>query len=256
MKFLVPMTGNGSRFIGTEFKKLKPLNKVDGKSMIEWVRTLVPDDIETIFICREDHLNKFPEIEKIIKKLPGKNKIYIKRNWKKLGPAFEILNCELIDDDDEVIVSYCDYFMIWDYKKFYKTLKQLKPDGAIPCYSGFHPHLLNKDNYYASCKTTNKDFLIEIREKHQFSDNKMQEMYSPGIYYFKSGQLMKHYIKEMISNNDNINGEYYLSLPYQYMKKDGLNIWCPKIVDYFCQWGTPNDLREYIYWNNILGKWK
>ncbi len=32
-------------------------------------------------------------------------------------------------------------------------------DGAIPCYTGFHPHLMIEKNYYASCLTDEKDNL-------------------------------------------------------------------------------------------------
>ena len=67
---------------------------------------------------------------------------------------------------------------------------------------------------------------------------------------------MEHYVNQMIDNKDHINSEYYLSLPYNYMVKDGLKVWCPNHVKYFCQWGTPHDLEEYLYWNKCIEGWK
>ena len=68
------------------------------------------------------------------------------------------------------------------------------------------------------------------------------------MYYFKSGAIMKKYCQKMMDIDDNIQGEYYASLPYNYLVKDGLKVWCPTNVSHFCQWGTPEDLNEYLFW--------
>ena len=62
---------------------------------------------------------------------------------------------------------------------------------------------------------------------------------------------MEHYINQMIDSKDHINSEYYLSLPYNYMVKDGLKVWCPNDVKYFCQWGTPHDLENICIGINV-----
>ena len=68
-----------------------------------------------------------------------------------------------INDDDEIIVSYCDYGTKWDYNEFKKEVKKYNLDGAIPSYINFHPHMLGSDNY-AFIKEENKNF-IAIQEK-------------------------------------------------------------------------------------------
>ena len=56
-----------------------------------------------------------------------------------------------------------------------------------------------------------------------------------------------------------INGEAYISTPYEEMIKDGLKINYFKI-DYFFQWGTPEDYNEFLYSldevNNVSDKKK
>ena len=49
-----------------------------------------------------------------------------------------------------------------------------------------------------------------------------------------------------------LNGEFYASLPYNFMVQDGLKVWVPTNVDYFCQWGTPEDMREFVYWTDLI----
>ena len=56
----------------------------------------------------------------------------------------------------------------------------------------------------------------------------------------------------MMEANDHINGEYYASLPFNYMVDDGLKVWCPINVPFFCQWGTPEDLNESLFWINLV----
>ena len=99
---------------------------------------------------------------------------------------------------------------------------------------------------YATCETNKKGDLLKIREKYQINKDKMQDLQSPGLYYFKSGDILKRYCKEMTKAKDSIRGEYYMSLPFNYLVKDGLRVWCPEVIEYFCQWGTPEDLEEYF----------
>lgn len=155
--------------------------------------------------------------------------------------------------EDGFIINYCDFYMTWDFWAFAKEAKVRNCDGAVPCYTGFHPHLLPQNNFYASCLTDEEDNLIEIREKYSFEKDKTKAKHSPGIYYFKNGGIMEKYCQILTEHEEcAINGEYYASLPYNFMVRDGLKVWVPTNVDYFCQWGTPEDLREFVYWTDLL----
>ena len=72
-----------------------------------------------------------------------------------------------------------------------------------------------------------------------------------GTYHFSKGIYIKNYFPKLIQENINIKGEYYCSLVYNLMAKDNLNIGIYEI-EHFMQWGTPEDLEEYISWSNIF----
>ena len=116
------------------------------------------------------------------------------------GPVHAVsLIYSKIDDEKEVIVSYCDYGTDWDYMGFLKDCRDRNADGAIACYRGFHPHMLGNDNY-AFLKET-KDgsrCMSAIQEKQPFTSNKMSEYASNGTYYFKSGAILKKYFSKGI----------------------------------------------------------
>lgn len=254
MQIIIPMTGNGSRFREAGYSELKPFIKIHGKPLIEWVVKMFAGDEDKItFICRDEHLEGNNNYLKLLEQICPKAKIFIIKNWKKKGPVYDILKArEFIDDNLPVIVSYCDYYMLWNYHLFKKDVIELNCDGSVPCYSGFHPHLIPKANLYASCKVDSYDYLIEIKEKFSWEKEKTKARHSPGLYYFKSGSLMKYYFEHIIKINDSHCGEYYASLPFNYLVEDGLKVWCPTNINYFCQWGTPKDLEEYIFWTKFV----
>jgi len=250
MQLVIPMSGLGSRFSAAGYEKVKPLIEVFDKPMIEWVLKAFPED-DVIFICRNDHIEDTNMVSVLNRIAPNASTVAIPGHKK--GPVYAIsLAFEHIDDDRPVLISYCDYYMLWDYAAFKRGLIDRDCDGAIPCYTGFHPNLIPKDNLYASCRIDDEDNLIEIREKHSFSEDKIQSLHSPGVYYFRSGSLMKKYCQLLLDEGPALNGEYYNSLVYNRMVEDGLKVWTPANVSFFCQWGTPHDLQEFEFWVNTI----
>lgn len=253
MKIIVPMTGYGSRFVMAGYKDLKPFIKVQGKPIIEWiVKGIYPNETNFIFICRKEHLDNDKTMKERLLKIAPTAEIFEVGEWIKKGPVFDVLRAsEKIDDNEPCIINYCDFYMTWDWNKFKSDVINRECDGAVPCYTGFHPHLLREKNYYASCLTDENDDLIEIREKYSFEKDKTKAKHSPGVYYFKTGLILKKYCQKLVNSDQSINGEYYASLPYNFMVKDGLKVWIPSNVDKFCQWGTPEDMKEYLFWTEV-----
>lgn len=255
IQVVIPMTGYGSRFAKAGYKNLKPFIKVAGKSMIEWIVSMYDQDsTEFIFICRSAHLVDDEDF-KILNSIAKCVKVAPIGWWKKLGPVNDFCrayNEGAIDKSLPTIVNYCDFFCLWNSKSFIKECLERDVDGSIPCYTGFHPHLIPKKNLYASCKINSDQYLEEIREKFSFEKDKTLAHHSPGIYYFKSGEVAYHYSNELIKANDSLNGEFYTSLVYNYLVKDNKRVWCPDNIRFFCQWGTPEDLEEFNMWMNIL----
>lgn len=281
MNIFIPMTGYGSRFVAAGYRELKPFIPVMGKPVIEWiVKGMYPESVHFIFVCRGEHLQKDPSMKDKLLALAPTADIVTIEDWVKKGPVYDVLrayralcasnenNAEDGSDgvkieenaasagfqrEDGCIINYCDFYMTWDFQAFAKEAKTRNCDGAVPCYTGFHPNLLPQKNFYASCLTDGEDNLIEIREKYSFEKDKTKAKHSPGVYYFRDGAVMEKYCQILTEHEEcAINGEYYASLPYNFMVRDGLKVWVPTDVPYFCQWGTPEDMREFVYWTDLL----
>ena len=257
MNIIIPMTGYGSRFVAAGYKVLKPLIRVQGMPIIEWiVRGMYPGENNFTFICREEHLNTIPDLEATLRRIAPEGQIVALGDWVKKGPVYDVLRAsDRIKNDEPCIVNYCDFYQDWDYDSFCKAALGRGCDGAVPCYSGFHPNLIPIKNLYASCLTDEQDNLIEIREKYSFESDKTKSRHSPGVYYFRTGEILKTYFKRQIDDGLALNGEHYASLPYQFMVQDGLKVWCPVVLRYFCQWGTPEDLKDYLFWTEYTRRY-
>lgn len=248
MHIIIPMSGTGQRFIKAGYKTPKPLIKVDDKPMIEHVVNLFPGETKITFICNKDHLATTNMANILQNIAPTASIIEIEPHKK--GPVYAVAQMfENIDDHEEVIVNYCDFSTLWNYQDFLKAVRSNNADGAIPAYRNFHPHMLGATNY-AFIKEENKWFQA-IKEKEPFTDNRMQEFASNGTYYFKKGSYVKKYFSELMNQDINLKGEYYVSLVYNLMHHDDLKTYIYE-VDYMLQWGTPQDLQEYQKWSDCF----
>ena len=251
MKIIIPMSGIGKRFIDAGYNEPKPLIIVEGKPIIEHIVNLFSSEDDFVFICNDLHLRE-TNMKEILLSIVPNCKIYEVPVDNRRGPVDAVMQVsekEINDNDKDIIISYCDYGTEWNYLKFKNEIKKFNLDGCIACYKGFHPHMLNGDNY-AFVKEDDKNFL-EIQEKKSYTDNKMNEYASNGTYYFKSGSIIKKYFQELIDKNIEINGEFYVSMVYNLMKHDNLKIRVFEITK-MLQWGTPKDLEEYLNWSNYF----
>ncbi len=247
------MSGQGARFKAAGYALPKPLILVNGKPVLEWVVKMFPGEHDFLFICRDEHMKPF-NLESYIHSIcPRAAILPIKPH--KLGPVYAALCAEeLVVKEQPVLLSYCDYFMNWNFNDFLNTVNASGEDGNVICYTGFHPHLLHPKNFYAGCKVDERMRLIEIREKYSYEEDKTKGYHSVGAYYFKSGNLMLKYFKKAMQENVSLNGEFYVSMVYNLLLRDKLNVGVYSHVPHFCQWGTPEDLQEYFYWSEIFTK--
>lgn len=248
MHIIVPMSGIGNRFIEAGYSEPKPLIVIDGKPIIEHVCDLFPGETKFTFICNSKHLAETNMREILLRIKPDANIVEIPNH--KLGPVYAVHLVEkLIEDDEEVIVNYCDFGTYWNYEDFLNHTRGRDADGAIPSYKGFHPHMLGTTNY--AFMRDDKQWMLEIKEKEPFTNNRMDEYASNGTYYFKKGKYVKKYFNELILKDINLNGEYYVSLVYNLMFQDGLKVSIYD-VQHMLQWGTPQDVDEYNSWSKYF----
>jgi NDP-sugar pyrophosphorylase family protein len=141
--------------------------------------------------------------------------------------------------------------MDFDFEDMLQKIQVGGYAGAVPSYTGFHPHLIHK-KVYGGVLADQNNTMLKYEEKRSFTENPMESHHSAGAYYFRSGKDFKEYSNELMSRDDiRINGEAYTSMIYYLYLRDGKKIYVPE-PKYFMQWGTPEDLEEYEAWMRYM----
>lgn len=242
MKHIIVLSGHSQRFLNEGYA-IKPLIKINGKTIIEYVidtlNLLSYDDVS--FIIKNEDVESY-ELDYFLQNKFKNCKIF-KIDGHKLGPVYSVLQSqECIDDNEETLITYCDLHIKWDINELYKFIKDTNSDGCIVSHTGWHPHrIYNKSFAYLRVDGSS---VLEVKEKQHFTDNPESEYASGGIYYFKTGNLVKHYFNKLIESNVRVNDEFYVTMPYNLMIQDGLKITHFDSKNYLCL-GTPKDVEIF-----------
>lgn len=243
------MAGLGERFNDAGYKDPKPLIKIRGKTMIEYVCDMFDKDYDDfVFIVNIDHY-RGGNIQLLLKKTV-KNCTILTIPIHKKGPVYSVFTtaCEYIKADEPVIVVYCDTPLLWDYNNFLDFVKY--KDGVLVNNIGFHPHSYN-NTLMAHSKTDSEGRIWEVKEKGFFTNNHLLEPASAGVYYFRYGSYIHKYFNQLIEENINWNGEFYVTLVYNLLIHDQLLIYS-YLIDHVLMFGTPCDVKNYEAWQTIL----
>ena len=241
-QIVIPMSGIGARFQAQGYQMPKPLIPVAGRPMIAHVLDMYPNDLDFVFIVNEQHFksDEYQMKDVLLALRPQARIVQVAPH--KTGPSGAIVLAESqIDTGLPTIVNYCDFTCAWEFEKFSAMLNEC--DGVIATYSGFHPHMLRSTKFaYLSGKGNR---VQAIQEKQSYTSYPMNEQASSGTYGFTTGGLMLDAIHRQIERKIELGGEFYTSLTYVPLLEDGLDIRSFNI-DSFFQWGTPEDLLDFI----------
>ncbi len=250
MQIVIPMSGFGERFRKAGYAVPKPLIEIDGKPIIAHVLDLFPGERDVLFICNQDHLDhpEYRMAETLAALCPTGTVRGIPSH--KLGPVHAVQRAsDWIDPDRPVIVNYCDFTCYWDWAHFKRFVAESSCDGALPAYRGFHPHSLGSTNY--AYLREHDGWALDIQEKQPYTDQRMNEYASSGTYYFASGRILAEAFEAAVAADHHVNGEYYVSLAYKPMLARGSRV-AVYPLQHFMQWGTPEDVREYLGWSQAF----
>ena len=246
MNILITLAGKSLRFVSEGYTKDKFLLELDNNRIVlDNVVEMFNSNDKFHFIISKKQ-SKIPGLKERISKLSKKYIIHIVKDHDN-GPVFSAINLNKISDDEPIIISYCDFFVKWDYKRFLRNIYNV--DGSIPVFKGFHPSSFS-GTLYAYVKTEKKNKFISIREKKSFTKNPLNEFASCGIYYFKTYKIFKNFGNKLLKKNLK---ESYVSLVYNLMAKSKLNINTYEVQNFICL-GTPFDYESYLFWKDYFKK--
>jgi NDP-sugar pyrophosphorylase family protein len=250
MNIIITLAGKSERFKKAGIVKPKFLLPIDKTTVIEKILESYDDQDNFHLVLTKSQIIKNKNLKYYLKKL--KKNIYLNIiNDHDFGPTYSALKARTCELKKDIIVSYCDFLIDWDYKKFKRNIFEY--DLGITSFRGFHPSSFS-GTLYCYLKIKNNE-IQKLREKQSFTTKPFNEFASAGSYYFKNFELLKYYSNKAL-NSKKLNTKFkeiYMSLPYLFAleeKKPILNF----ELDKFISLGTPRDYMEYIDWFNFFKK--
>jgi NDP-sugar pyrophosphorylase family protein len=235
MNILIPMAGEGSRFVAEGYAFPKPLIDVNGQPMIQRVvENLRMKEVNRfIFLVRDEHIKKYPGIIETLQTITS-NKCDIV-NVKKLteGAACTALLAErYINNDEDLLIANSDQLIEYSPQNFDTIKKFTNSNGVIFTFSACHPKW--------SFARLKEGKIVEVAEKKPISD-----VATCGIYWFKKGSDFVFSARRMIEKNIRVNNEFYIAPVFNELIENNQNI-LPFYVEKMWGLGTPEDLKFYL----------
>ena len=241
MNIVIPMAGHSRRFLRAGFAEPKAMLPVGDRPMIGHVIDMFGQSDHFFIIVNEEQVERDPQLVEKLKRLAAHVSVVMIPPHE-MGPTYSVLSSG-VPENEPVIVSYCDLVVEWDYKRFLMEISSY--DAAAPAFRGFHPASFGSTLYAYMRIHDHK--LIELREKRSFTDDRVNEFASCGIYYFKSFEFLRQYAEALLARQNFEVLEAYTSLVLNDMVNDFYSVYVPEVSKFICL-GTPEDYRQYRYW--------
>ena len=232
MNVIIPMAGRGKRFEDAGYSFPKPLIDVNGKPMIQIIIENLNLTAKHIFICQEEHIQKFaiPDLMNLLK--PNSEIIPIHEITQ--GAAETVLKAKnLINNDDELIIANSDQWIDWNQQHFLSFMRKKEADGGIVTFISTHPK-------WSYVRINDENLVEEVAEKRPISN-----IATVGIYYYKHGRDFVEAAEQMMAKNIRTNNEFYVAPVFNEMIASGKKIHIYPIAE-MKGLGTPEDLIQFL----------
>ena len=247
MNILITLAGKSRRFQEAGYLQPKFLLNIDGRPILLHITEMFSRDDNFYFVFNKNQIAENPEIIDIIQTNILNFKI-TEIEPHDNGPISSALQVEGFPETEPFILTYCDFFVEWNYMTFKNTVHDY--DMVIPSFKGFHPASFGKTTY-AYTKVDKNNELIELKEKESFTENRINEYANSGMYYFKNWQTFEKNSLQLIKKGFGNLKEGYVSLIANVIIRNGGKVLVTETEKFICL-GTPEDYAMYNFWSEYF----
>ena len=234
---VIPMAGEGSRFVRAGYTKPKPFIDVAGRTMIETVMAnLALEGARYILLARKEHIAAESETVRRLQALG--NVEFLSVDSLTEGTACTVLHArDLIDNEMPLLIANCDQVVDFSCEAFVADCWSRDLDGSILCFED-----RARDPKWSFAKTDTVGLVTRVAEKSAISN-----LATVGLYLFRKGADFVAGAVDMIARNERVNGEFYTCPVYNHVITTGAKIGVFEVQ--FADMhglGVPDDLMAYL----------
>lgn len=240
LHIIMPMAGEGSRFLKEGWTTPKPLIELHGLPLFKRAIGSVSIDgvpMKYSFIVRQEHIDKYKIDEQIKAILPQANIFSVLKTTR--GAVETCLMAEsVIADEDGVIVMDCD--LEFRSKRFLAILKDILSLPLEQAEGGALVSFESNEPRYSYAALGEDGFVTRTAEKEVISNHALC-----GAYFFSTGKRFKQIAHQLMDEPEFKKPEYYVSLLYNYLLAEGEKVQLATMEEYY-SYGTPEELKRYL----------
>ncbi|MBR4918811.1 MAG: glycosyltransferase family 2 protein [Bacteroidales bacterium] len=240
LHIIMPMAGEGSRFLKDGWTTPKPLIELHGIPLFQHAISSVGIDgipMKYSFIVRQEHIDKYKIDEQIKAILPQANIFSVLKTTR--GAVETCLMAEsVIADEDGVIVMDCD--LEFRSKRFLEILKDILSLPSEQAEGGALVSFESNEPRYSYAAVGEDGYVTLTAEKDVISNHALC-----GAYFFSTGKRFKQIAHQLLDEPEFKKSEYYVSLLYNYLLADGEKVKLATMEEYY-SYGTPEELKRYL----------
>jgi HAD superfamily hydrolase (TIGR01509 family) len=233
LNVIIPMAGEGSRFIDAGYTFPKPLIDVDGKPMIQAVVENLNIKANYIFLVRKEHIEQYAGFKSTLNLIAPGCKIVVVDELTEGAACTLLLAEEHINNDNPLLIANCDQLMGWDSSAFMWSVNDDNVGGSIVTFENTHPK-------WSYAETDENGWVTRVAEKDPISNKA-----TTGVYYWQHGSDFVQCARMMIADDVRVNGEFYTCPVFNVAISEGGRIKTFH-VDEMHGIGTPADLEAYL----------
>lgn len=237
MKILLPIRGGDPFFPQAEYFFPKPLVEVRGQPMIQRVINglrRIKRMHEFVFVLPDDECRNF-SLDGVVK-IATEDQCRIVRL--KTPTRGAICSClwaiEQIDPNEPLIIANSDQVIETDLNLALDALDAKKADAGVVIFKAMHPR-------WSYVRVDDKGYVLEAAEKRVISPWAMA-----GFYYFRKASFFFDAAKQIILDEVEDGGAYYVSTALNYLILDGMKVATTEIPTEALQsWYSPQQIANY-----------
>ena len=240
LHIIMPMAGEGSRFLKEGWTIPKPLIEVKGLPLfLRAVRSVAIEGVpmKYSFIVRKEHIEHY-QIDRHIKSLlPSSHVLFVEKTTR--GAVETCLLAEnLMADEDAIMVLDCD--LEFRSQAFMDGIKNILEQPSSLANGGMLVSFESSEPRYSYAEADGNMIVKRTAEKEVISSHALC-----GAYFFSSAKGFLKAAHQLMDEPCFTKPEYYVSLLYNYLLAYGETVRLATMEDYY-SYGTPDELRRYL----------
>ena len=240
LHIIMPMAGEGSRFLKEGWTTPKPLIELKGVPLFKRAigSVAVPGaPMKYSFIVRKEHIDHYHIDEQIKAILPDANVFFVEKTTR--GAVETCLIAEpAIDAEDSIVVMDCD--LEFRSRGYTQGIKSILEQPVETVDGGLLVSFESQEPRYSYAEVDENMIVKRTAEKEVISNHALC-----GAYFFSSAKGFLHAAHRLLNEPVFTKPEYYVSLLYNYLLGDGETVRLATMEEYY-SYGTPEELKRHL----------